>query len=77
MAQSQLLAFIAAIRADPALQQELSTTRAADADEVAAMARQAGFSVTPKDLVSHAGGGLVEYEDEDYFMKSRWWDLES
>ncbi len=77
MAQDQLLAFISALRADPSLQQQLSTTRAADADEVAAMARQAGFSVTPKDLVSHADGALVDYTDEDYFMKSRWWDLGS
>jgi hypothetical protein len=27
--------------------------------------------------VSHADGALVDYTDEDYFMKSRWWDLES
>jgi hypothetical protein len=25
--------------------------------------------------VTHAGGALVDYEDEDYFMKPQWWEL--
>jgi hypothetical protein len=25
--------------------------------------------------VAFADGALVEYEDEDYFMKPRWWSL--
>jgi hypothetical protein len=77
MAESALQAFIAAIRLDPALQQQLSSTAAADADEVAAIADAAGFAVSPNDLVAHADGLLVEYEDEDYFMKPRWWELVS
>jgi 23S rRNA pseudouridine1911/1915/1917 synthase len=75
MAHSDLQAFIQRVRQDPALQEQLSTTRAADADEVAAMARDLGFTVLPADLVAFGAGGLVEYEDEDYFMKPRWWSL--
>ena len=75
MAEQSLQAFIAAVRANPALQQQLSSTAAADADEVAAIARNAGFDVVSGDLVHHGDGALVDYEDEDYFMKSRWWDL--
>ena len=77
MAEQTLQAFIAAVAQDPALQQQLSTTAAADADEVAAIARQAGFELRAGDLVSYADGALVEYEDEDYFMKPRWWELAS
>jgi predicted ribosomally synthesized peptide with nif11-like leader len=75
MAEQNLHAFIAAARQDPALQHQLSSPAAADADEVAAIARAAGFEVRPNDLVNHAGGALVEYEDEDYFMKPLWWEL--
>jgi 23S rRNA pseudouridine1911/1915/1917 synthase len=75
MAEHSLQAFITAVRQDPALQQQLSTTSAADADEVAAIARQAGFEVRSSDLVNHADGALVDYEDEDYFMKPQWWEL--
>lgn len=75
MAEHALSAFIAAVRLDSALQQQLSTTAAADADEVAAIARAAGFAVHPNDLVAHADGALVEYSDEDFFMKPRWWEL--
>ena len=77
MAETALKAFIAAVRLDQALQQQLSTTAAADADEVAAIAHAAGFAVSPNDLVAHAEGLLVEYEVEDYFMKPRWWELGS
>ncbi|MFN5463714.1 MAG: Nif11-like leader peptide family RiPP precursor, partial [Cyanobacteriota bacterium] len=75
MAEHALSAFIAAVRRDPALQEQLSTTAAADADEVAAIAQEAGFEVSPNDLVTHGEGALVEYVDEDYFMKPRWWEL--
>ena len=75
MAEHTLQAFIAAVRQDSALQQQLSSAAAADADEVAAIARQAGFALRSGDLVSYADGVLVEYEDEDYFMKPQWWDL--
>jgi 23S rRNA pseudouridine1911/1915/1917 synthase len=77
MAEHTLQAFISAVSQDPALQQQLSTTAAADADEVAAIARQAGYDLRSGDLVNHADGLLVEYEDEDYFMKPRWWELAS
>ncbi|MEB3303470.1 MAG: Nif11-like leader peptide family RiPP precursor [Cyanobacteriota bacterium] len=75
MADQQLEAFIQAVRQDDSLQARLSTTAAADADEVAAIAQEAGFEVAPNDLVTYADGALVEYEDEDYFMKPRWWEL--
>jgi 23S rRNA pseudouridine1911/1915/1917 synthase len=75
MAQSDLQAFIQRVQQDAALEEQLSTTRAADADEVAAMARELGFTVSPADLVAFADGALVEYEDEDYFMKPAWWQL--
>jgi 23S rRNA pseudouridine1911/1915/1917 synthase len=77
MAEQNLQAFIAVVQQDPDLQQQLSTTAAADADEVAGIARSAGFEVLPGDLVAFAGGALVDYEDEDYFMKPRWWTLAS
>ena len=75
MAGQDLQAFMAAIRQDPTLQQTLSTAAAADADAVAALARDAGFELSPNDLVTYGDGLLVEYEDEDYFMKPRWWTL--
>jgi predicted ribosomally synthesized peptide with nif11-like leader len=75
VAEPSLQAFLASIRQDPALQEQLSTTAAADADEVSAIARQAGFDVQPDDLVAYASGLLVEYVDEDWFLKPRWWDL--
>ena len=77
MAEQNLQAFIAAVQQDPALQQQLASTAAADADEVASIARSAGFEVHPGELVSYADGALVEYEDEDYFMKPSWWALTS
>ena len=75
MAEQQLQAFIQAVRQDESLQARLSSTAAADADEVAAIAQDSGFEVSPRDLVAYADGALVEYEDEDYFMKPRWWAL--
>ncbi|KMM17292.1 RNA pseudouridine synthase [Synechococcus sp. GFB01] len=75
MADQNLEAFIAAVRRDPALQAQLTATAAADADAVAAIARAAGFVVHPNDLVRHANGGLVDYVEEDYFLKPRWWEL--
>lgn len=75
MADQQLQAFIEAVRQDESLQALLSTTAAADADEVASIAKDSGFEVSPSDLVAYADGALVDYEDEDYFMKPRWWAL--
>ena len=75
MSQQALQALIDAVRHDAALQQKLSTTAAADVDAVALWAREAGFDVVSRDFVDHADGALVEYEDEDYFLKSSWWTL--
>lgn len=75
MADHPLQAFIQKVRQDDHLQARLSTTAAADADEVAAIAQEAGFEVAPNDLVTYSEGALVEYEDEDFFMKPRWWEL--
>jgi 23S rRNA pseudouridine1911/1915/1917 synthase len=75
MAEPDLQAFIAAVRHDPALQERLSTAAAADADEVAAIAREAGFAVRANDLVAYADGALVEYNDEDWFLRPHWWQV--
>ncbi len=75
MSAPSLQAFIAHIRQDSTLRQLLSTTAAADADEVAAIAREAGFDVRADDFVAHASGALVEYVEEDWFLKPRWWEL--
>ena len=75
MSQQALQAFINAVRNDAALQQQLSTAAAADVDAVALSAREAGFDVVSRDFVDYGDGALVEYEDEDYFLKSSWWTL--
>jgi predicted ribosomally synthesized peptide with nif11-like leader len=75
MADQHLKAFIQAVRQDENLQARLSTTAAADADVVAVIAQETGFEVAPNDLVTYGDGILVDYEDEDYFMKPRWWQL--
>ena len=51
----------------------MSTTAAADVDVVAEQARGAGFEVISRDFVTYNDGALVEYEDEDYFLKAGWW----
>ena len=75
MSADALQAFIAAVGQDPALQQGMATAAAADVDAVAERAREAGFDVVSRDFVDHNGGALVEYEDEDYFLKASWWPL--
>ena len=75
MAPEELVAFIRAIRSDPGLQQQCSAQEAADADDLATIARAAGFVVHSDDLVRFQGGALVEYTDEDFFMRPRWWEL--
>ena len=75
MSQQALQAFINAVRNDEALQQKLSTAAAADVDAVALWAREGGFDVVSRDFVEYGDGALVEYEDEDYFLKSSWWAL--
>jgi predicted ribosomally synthesized peptide with nif11-like leader len=75
MSQQALQALIDAVRTDAALQQKLSSTAAADVDAVALWAREAGFDVASRDFVDFGEGALVEYEDEDYFLKTAWWTL--
>ena len=75
MSADALQAFIAAVRQTTDLQQAMATAAAADVDAVAQWAREAGFEVVSRDFVDHNGGALVEYEDEDYFLKSSWWAL--
>ena len=75
MSADALQAFIAAVGQDPALQQVMATAAAADVDAVAEQAREAGFDVVSRDFVEHNGGALVDYEDEDYFLKASWWTL--
>jgi predicted ribosomally synthesized peptide with nif11-like leader len=74
MSLEQLEAFILAVREDPHLQRQCADTMAADADDMAAIAREAGFDVHSADLVRYQDGVLVEYCEEDYFMKPRWWE---
>ena len=76
MSADALQQFIAAVRQDPALQQSMAATAAADVDAVAQAARAAGFDVVSRDFVDHDGGALVDYEDEDYFLKASWWALD-
>ena len=75
MSADALQAFITAVGQDPALQQVMATAAAADVDAVAEQAREAGFDVVSRDFVEHNGGALVDYEDEDYFLKASWWTL--
>jgi predicted ribosomally synthesized peptide with nif11-like leader len=75
MSAEALAAFIAVVRQDPDLQQAMAAAAAADVDAVAQHGREAGFDVVSRDFVDHNGGALVEYEDEDYFLKASWWTL--
>ncbi len=75
MSAEALAAFIAVVRQDPGLQQAMATAAAADVDAVAVHGREVGFDVVSRDFVDHNGGALVEYEDEDYFLKASWWTL--
>lgn len=75
MSAQALQDFIAAVRQDAALQQTMATTAAADVDDVARIARTAGFDVVSRDFVDHRDGLLVEYVDEDYFLRDSWWSL--
>ncbi|MEB3322464.1 MAG: Nif11 family protein [Synechococcaceae cyanobacterium] len=74
MALEQLEAFIRAVREETRLQRLCAGAEAADADAMAAMAREEGYEVHSGDLVRYRDGALVEYCDEDYFMKPRWWE---
>jgi predicted ribosomally synthesized peptide with nif11-like leader len=73
MSQEQLDAFLARVKGDAALQEALSRSAAADADDTAALARDHGFDVVAGDLVRCLSGALVDYVEEDYSMKPNWW----
>ncbi len=75
MSIEQLEAFVRAVRADPQLRARCAGDEAADADDLARIAREAGFEVLSGDLVRFRDGALVDYVEEDYFMKPRWWEL--
>jgi len=75
MSADALQSFIAAVNQSPELQQFMRSTAAADVDAVAQDARDRGFDVVSRDFVEHRDGALVEYEDEDYFLKASWWTL--
>ena len=63
-----LQAFITLIRQDPILQEQLSTTAAADANAVAAIARREGYLMNEEALVAHASSALLESVNEDWFL---------
>lgn len=75
MSLEQLRQFALKIICDPELAAICSSDRASDADDQATLAREAGFDVHPSDLVNCQNGALVENVDEDFFMKSTWWNL--
>ena len=51
MSEEQLKAFLEKVKADTSLQEKLKATGDADADAVAAIAKEAGFSISAADLV--------------------------
>ena len=61
MSEEQLKAFLEAVKADVGLQEKLKA--AADANAVAAIAKEAGFSISADDLTK-AQSGLSEQELE-------------
>ncbi|MFQ6538160.1 MULTISPECIES: Nif11 family protein [Aphanothece] len=75
MSLEQLRQFALKILTDHELAAICSSARAADADDQASIARDAGYEVYPADLVNCQGGALVENVDEDFFMKTTWWTL--
>lgn len=75
MSLEQLREFARKIISDPELAAICNSDRAADADDQASLAREAGFDVHPSDLVNCQNGALVENVEEDFFMKTSWWNL--
>ena len=80
MSEEQLKAFLEAVKADTSLQEKLKA--AADANAVAAIAKEAGFSISAddlkndqsvnlsdKELESVAGGIAIVSDHRDFFSK--------
>jgi len=79
MSEEQLKAFIEKVQSDASLQEQLKA--AADANAVAAIAKEAGFSISADDLknaqpielsdeeLAHVAGGVDVMEGED----DSWW----
>ena len=62
MSEEQLKAFLEAVKADVGLQEKLKA--AADANAVAAIAKESGFSISADDLTKKAQSELSEEELE-------------
>ena len=62
MSEEQLKAFLEKVKADTSLQEKLKA--AADADAVAAIAKEAGFAITAEDIQSMQSA-TVELSDEE------------
>ena len=62
MSEEQLKAFLEKVKADTSLQEKLKA--AADANAVAAIAKEAGFSISADDLTTKAQSELSEKELE-------------
>ena len=62
MSEEQLKAFLEKVKGDTSLQEKLKA--AADADAVAAIAKEAGFSISADDLTTKAQSELSEEELE-------------
>ena len=75
MSLEQLRQFALAISRDGELLAVCASDAAADADDQARIARDAGFDLHPSDLVDFQDGTLVEHVEEDFFMKPGWWTL--
>ena len=63
MSEEQLKAFLEKVKADTSLQEKLKA--AADAEAVAAIAKEAGFSISADDLTTKAQSKLSDEELED------------
>jgi predicted ribosomally synthesized peptide with nif11-like leader len=62
MSEEQLKAFLEKVKGDTSLQEKLKA--AADADAVAAIAKEAGFSISADDLTTKAQSELLDEELE-------------
>ena len=76
MSEEQLKAFLEKVKGDTSLQEKLKA--AADSDAVAAIAKEAGFSISADDL-KNAQTEISEEELEDVrggsMMGCVWWDI--
>ena len=63
MSEEQLKAFLEKVQGDTSLQEKLKA--AADANAVAAIAKEAGFSISADDLTTKAQSKLSELSDKE------------